>query len=87
MLLNYSRELEEFKTFVYFDIPDFSNSKLDIINYMFYLEGEHKISFDKDSLSAFFDNAGFKQFGVRAYDEKLDSFLRKKESLYFYGTK
>jgi predicted SAM-dependent methyltransferase len=87
MLLHYNLKFEEFKTKAYFNVPLEINNNLDIINYMFYLDGHHKNSFNETNLKNYFREAGFSKCGLREFDPNFDSIVRKKESLYFYGEK
>lgn len=58
-----------------------SERPADILNYIFYMAGEHKMMFDFDSLSFHLSRAGFRNIKERHFDPLLDSLGRKDESL------
>lgn len=59
-----------------------SNCKMDILNYIFYMNGEHKFMFDYDNLSYQLKLAGFKNIKIRQFDPHIDDFERLYESMY-----
>lgn len=64
-----------------------SGQRMDILNYMFYMDGHHRFMFDRDSLAHHCTEAGFQDCAVRAFDPQLDASARDYESLYMICTK
>ena len=63
--------------------PAISSSKsMDILNYIFYMDGHHKFMFDAESLSYHCQAAGFSSCEPRIFDSTLDMAVRDYESLY-----
>lgn len=58
-----------------------SPTRADLLNYIFYMNGEHKIMFDYQSLVYHLSDAGFKNIGRRKYDSAIDCDGRANESL------
>jgi predicted SAM-dependent methyltransferase len=58
------------------------HSKLDIINYMAYMGGVHRMMFDEQNLKAILESQGFKRVELRAFKPGLDIPERQAESLY-----
>lgn len=59
----------------------FSSYPADILNYVFYMDGEHKMMFDFDSIKFHLECAGFIDVVRRPYDPGLDLPGRQLESL------
>lgn len=59
-----------------------SGKPMDILNYIFYMDGHHKFMFDNESLAFHCEGAGFVECAVRPFDENLDMPARDYESLY-----
>jgi predicted SAM-dependent methyltransferase len=59
----------------------FSSYPADILNYIFYMSGEHKMMFDFDSLKFHLESAGFIDVMKRQFDPVLDLPGRQFESL------
>lgn len=59
-----------------------SNCRMDFMNYIFYMDGEHKMMFDAENLSFHLKKIGFCDFTLRQYDPLLDGEDRVYESLY-----
>ena len=59
-----------------------SMNSMDILNYIFYMEGHHKFMFDSKNLAFHCQAAGFSKCVARAFDPTLDSASRDYESLY-----
>lgn len=59
----------------------FSSYPADILNYVFYMGGEHKMMFDFDSIKFHLESAGFIDVMRRPYDPDLDLPGRQLESL------
>jgi len=64
-----------------------SDKKMDILNYMFYMDGHHKFMFDKENLAFHCESAGFVECKLRDFDVSLDSIERDYESLYMVCSK
>jgi predicted SAM-dependent methyltransferase len=77
----------DFLSQVKFSVPQIFNNNLDIINYMVYLNGQHKYCFDLKNIITFLSNAGFSKISERCYDPNYDSPNRKDESLFFIAFK
>ena len=60
-----------------------SREPMDILNYIFYMGGEHKFMFDKQNLRSHCESAGFERGALREFDPDLDLEFRRYESLYF----
>jgi predicted SAM-dependent methyltransferase len=62
-------------------------TRLDYVNYMSYMGGEHRHMFDEESTLALLKEAGFREARLRAFDPALDQESRRYESLYAEGAK
>lgn len=68
--------------------PSFSiNSPIDYINYIAYMNANHKYMFDENNLKAILRNIGFKNVSSRKFDANLDNIVRDWESLYIEAIK
>jgi predicted SAM-dependent methyltransferase len=63
------------------------NSKMDYVNYMAYMDGEHRYLFDEENLLVILTKAGFKKVIIREFDPDLDLEERRYESIYAQGEK
>ena len=59
-----------------------STLKMDVLNYIFYMDGHHKFMFDAENLAFHCDGAGFVRSSIRSFDPSLDLAARDYESLY-----
>ncbi len=59
-----------------------SEESMDALNYLFYMNGQHKHMFDRDSLIYHLSSAGFIHCIPREFDDKLDLIERHHTSLY-----
>lgn len=59
-----------------------SHKKMDVLNYIFYMDGHHKFMFDEENLIYHCEHCGFVNCERRTFDESLDSQARRYESLY-----
>lgn len=66
----------KFKPAIISDCPS------DILNYIFYMDGEHKNMFDFSNMHFHLTTAGFNRIEKRAYDPDLDGTGRDDESLF-----
>lgn len=64
-----------------------TNSKIDQLNYIAYLGGDHQYMFDEENLINMLKQAGFIDPCLREYDEKVDKYGRDYESLYALAKK
>jgi predicted SAM-dependent methyltransferase len=62
-------------------------SKIDIINYIAYMNGHHRHMFDIDELIELLKISGFLNIRQRQYDPLIDLAARKYESIYAIGYK
>lgn len=58
------------------------SSKIDYVNFVAYLGGQHKHLFDEDNLVLVLIEAGFKRVSIREYDSSIDLARRRHESIY-----
>ena len=76
-----SATLENFEYFAY--KPSYNNtSKIDYINYIAYMDGQHKYMFDEDNILAILTLNGFKNARLRSFDPNLDLKDRDFQSIY-----
>jgi predicted SAM-dependent methyltransferase len=59
-----------------------SEKPMDILNYIFYMDGHHKFMFDKENLALHCERVGFESCVARPFEEGLDLPERDYESLY-----
>lgn len=59
-----------------------SDKPIDILNYIFYMDGHHRFMFDEVNLAYHCEAAGFVKCQKRTYDSGLDLASRDHESLY-----
>ena len=64
-----------------------STTSIDAINYVAYMDGEHKYMFDQENLLHILALAGFDDVKVRDFDTETDRPERDYESLYAIATK
>lgn len=60
---------------------------IDIVNYMFYMDGQHMYMYDRTNLVALVKTAGFARAEITPFDPVLDKPSRQHESLYLTATK
>lgn len=60
---------------------------IDAINYVAYMDGEHKYMFDQDNLVGVVETAGFENVQLRSIDPQIDRVERDYESIYAIGYK
>jgi predicted SAM-dependent methyltransferase len=63
------------------------NSKIDYVNYIAYMAGDHRYMFDEENLLVILSNAGFNDVRLRDYDSLLDLEARHYETIYAEGKK
>ncbi len=57
-------------------------TRIDYVNYMAYMDGEHKYMFDKENILYILKSNGFKNVRLRPFDPNLDLKERDYESIY-----
>lgn len=63
--------------------PAIASAKpMDMLNYIFYMDGHHKFMFDAENLAFHCEAAGFIDCVPRSFDKNLDMAARDYESLY-----
>lgn len=87
LMMAYSVPEDEFKQRVTYEYPGNLKTKLDIINFLFYMDGGHKNAFDADNITRALSDAGFVNVRSREFDPELDKEERRKNSLYMEGRK
>ena len=58
------------------------HSTIDYVNYIAYMDGEHKFMFDEDNILSILTKAGFKDATLREMDTQLDLEERDHETIY-----
>lgn len=76
-----SKELD-LKKYCGYDTGLAYTSKIDYLNYIFYMDGHHRHMFDRDSLLTVLEASGFKDVHIRDFDPDLDQEVRKYASIY-----
>jgi predicted SAM-dependent methyltransferase len=79
--------VEEFKPKDIFEPAYFSNTKIDNVNYIAYMDGHHRYMFDQQNLLAVLEKADFKEVRHRNFEPVLDRQERDWESIYAEGKK
>lgn len=87
--LNAYQHAESFPMDRYYQWPWLPTPTLaiDIVNYMFYMDGQHKYMYDRENLTALLKAAGFARAEITPFDPELDKPSRQHESLYVLATK
>ncbi len=68
--------------------PGFNEtSKIDYVNYMAYMDGEHKYMFDEENLLIILEKVGFKNVKLRSFEQSIDLEARRLESIYAIAEK
>lgn len=68
--------------------PAFNNTtKIDMLNYIAYMNGDHKYMFDKENLLYLLKSCGFKNVSLRNFNPEVDLEKRHYESIYAVGYK
>ena len=63
------------------------STRIDALNYVAYLDGEHKYMFDEENLQHVLSRAGFDRVARRDFDPSIDLLERDSESIYAVGYK
>jgi predicted SAM-dependent methyltransferase len=64
-----------------------SESRMDILNYIAYMNGNHRYMFDNENLIRILSSMGFISVRIRDFDPTVDMEARKDESIYAMGIK
>jgi predicted SAM-dependent methyltransferase len=70
------------RSFLAYDPAVISNCKMDWLNYIAYMDGEHHYMFDKENLVRVLIEAGFSEVKIRDFDPTLDLPERNHNSIY-----
>lgn len=62
-------------------------TKIDYLNYIAYMDGDHKYMFDEENLLHILELKGMKNVRLREFDPNLDLEKRRFESIYAIGEK
>jgi SAM-dependent methyltransferase len=68
--------------YCYIDFGLTFKTKLDYVNYIFYMDGHHRYMFDKDTLLSALSAAHFGEVQLKPFDPGLDQEMRHHESIY-----
>lgn len=81
-----SRDITDERFFEY--RPAYNRTtRMDYVNYVAYMDGEHKYMFDEENLVYILRQKGFKNARLRSFDKSLDREARDHESIYAEGFK
>ena len=64
-----------------------TNSYIDQVNYVAYMNGQHKYMFYESNLIEILKMVGFSNVKLSEFDEKIDLPIRNEDSLYAIGSK
>jgi predicted SAM-dependent methyltransferase len=64
-----------------------SAKKMDVINYIAYMDGQHRYMFDEENLAHVLSVNGFTDVRIRDFDPSLDLLERRQGSIYVAGVK
>lgn len=62
-------------------------SRIDCVNFIAYMGGDHRHLFDDENLVAVLAEAGFREVRLRDFDPRVDLAARRHESIYASGVK
>ena len=62
-------------------------ARINYVNYISYMDGEHRHMFDAESIVALLSEVGLRSVRLRSFDPALDQQSRRHESLYAEGVK
>jgi len=74
-------------TFCGFDVGLDYRSRIDVVNFVAYLGGEHKFLFDEENLPRVIEEAGFRNVRAREFDPSIDVPERVYDSIYVDAVK
>ncbi len=67
--------------------PDWTTGAMDELNWLYYMDGQHKFMFDDQNLVNHLAEAGFGQVSRRDFEPLLDNAERRQQSLYVVAVK
>lgn len=70
-----------------YDVGLTYRTRIDYVNFIAYMGGDHKHMFDEEGLLAVLTDGGFKEVRLREFDPTVDLPVRKHESIYAIGRK
>jgi predicted SAM-dependent methyltransferase len=70
-----------------YDVGLHYDGKIDFVNFIAYMGGDHKHMFDEENLVHVLEESGFKNVSLRQYDPSIDLEVRRHESIYAIGYK
>lgn len=79
------RQFEREK-FCAYDVGLTYKNRMDYVNFIAYLGGEHKHLFDRENLITILQEVGFSEVTLRNFDPLIDLEERRHESIYAQGT-
>ncbi len=62
-------------------------SRIDFVNYIFYMNGHHRYMFDEDNIQSVLTDVGLRNVRLRDFDPTLDQEARRYESIYAEAVK
>ena len=62
-------------------------NRIDVVNFIAYLGGEHKVLYDEENLPRIIAEAGFRDVRLREFDPSIDMAERQHESIYVQAVK
>lgn len=68
--------------FCAYDVGLTYRSRIDVVNFVAYLGGEHKFLFDEENLPRVLEEAGFRNARLRSFDPSIDLPERAYDSIY-----
>ena len=71
----------------YFEPAYYNTGKIDIVNYIAYMCGQHKYMFDEENLINILLKCGFRDTKLRPFNSEIDLEHRKWESIYAIAEK
>ena len=72
----------DYKKYCTYDFGLTFRHKIDYVNYIFYMDGQHRYMFDRENLLSILRETGFTDVRLRDFDPALDQPERKNESIY-----
>lgn len=70
-----------------YDVGLSYKTKIDYVNFIAYMGGDHKHMFDEENLLLILEESGFREVHLREFDMTLDLQIRRHESIYAEGVK
>lgn len=73
--------------FCAYDVGLSYRSRIDVVNFVAYLGGEHRFLFDEENLPRVLEEAGFRHARLRSFDPAIDLAEREYDSIYAEAVK